>query len=185
MATFQRERSAPGATHRLPDGTRIRLRAIGPADRAQLLRGFERLSDETRYRRFFSAVPRMPEALVTRLLDTDGWNHLAIGAERLLPDGSPEEGLVGVARFIRSPDDPESAETAVTVVDELQRRGLGRLLLAALGEAALARGVRRFSARVLASNAPMKGLLRSLGAARPRFESGQLLYELELPRRAA
>jgi GNAT superfamily N-acetyltransferase len=159
MATFQRERSAPGATHRLPDGTRIRLRAIGPADRAQLLRGFERLSDETRYRRFFSAVPRMPEALVTRLLDTDGWNHLAIGAE--------------------------SAETAVTVVDELQRRGLGRLLLAALGEAALARGVRRFSARVLASNAPMKGLLRSLGAARPRFESGQLLYELELPRRAA
>jgi GNAT superfamily N-acetyltransferase len=171
--------------HRLRDGTRVRLRAIGPADRRPLVAGFERLSPETRYKRFFSAVPRLPEALLARLLDTDGWNHLAIGAERLREDGSAEEALVGVARFIRSASDPASAETSVAVADELQHQGLGTLLLAALSDAARARGVQRFSARVLAGNAPMNALLRGLGAGRPRREDGQLLYDFELPRRAA
>jgi GNAT superfamily N-acetyltransferase len=185
MATKPLDRNAPGRSYRLRDGTRVRLRVIGPADRARLVAGFARLSPETRYRRFFSALPRMPEALLTRLLDTDGWNHLAIGAERLRADGSAEEALVGVARFIRSADAPERAETAVTVIDELQHQGLGTLLLEALADAARARGVRRFSARVLASNAPMKALLRGLGAGKPRLEDGQLLYDFALPRRAA
>jgi len=178
-------RGVSDRVHRLRDGTLVRLRTIGPADRARLVAGFERLSPETRYKRFFSAVPRLPEGLLARLLDTDEWNHLAIGAERLRADGSAEEALVGVARFIRSASDSESAETAVTVTDELQHQGLGTLLLTALADAARARGVRRFSARVLAGNAPMKALLRGLGAGRPRLEDGQLLYDFALSRRAA
>ena len=68
-------------TRRLPDGTRVRLRLLGPGDRAKLLAGFERLSDESRYARFFTAMPRLSETMLDRLLDTDGWKHLAIVAE--------------------------------------------------------------------------------------------------------
>jgi hypothetical protein len=181
------DREETAATlHVLRDGTHVRLRAIGPADRARYLAGFARLSDETRYRRFFSALPgRMPEALVRRMLDTDGWNHLAIGAERIRADGSAEDAIVGVARFIRKRDDPVRAEAAVTVADELHHVGLGRLLLAELGRAARRRGVRSFEAQVLASNVPMRELLGSFGAGKPRREDERLVYELPLSRRAA
>ena len=180
------DREETDSEHVLRDGTRVRLRAIGPADRELYLAGFARLSDETRYRRFFSAIPgRMPEALVRRMLDTDGWNHLAIGAERVRADGSVEDAIVGVARFIRKRDDPARAEAAVTVADELHHLGLGRLLLGALGHAARARGVESFEEQVLAFNAPMKALLGSFGAGKPRREDDRLVYELPISRRAA
>ena len=104
------------ATHRLADGTEVRLRLLGPADRERLLAAFDRLSPESRYRRFFTVTPRLPEKLLRRLLDTDGWNHFAIGAETATEDPTDAEG-VGVARFIRLNDAPDVAEAAVTVVD--------------------------------------------------------------------
>jgi hypothetical protein len=60
---------APVAT--LADGTRIRLELIGPADRADLLSGFEGLSRRSRYLRFFSAMPTLSAHLVDSLLNTD------------------------------------------------------------------------------------------------------------------
>ena len=112
------------ATHRLADGTEVRLRLLSPADREKLLAAFDRLSPESRYRRFFTVTPRLPEKLLRRLLDTDGWNHFAIGAETATEDPTDAEG-VGVARFIRLNDAPDVAEAAVTVVDHMQRRRHG------------------------------------------------------------
>lgn len=177
----------PFATeHVLRDGTRVRLRTLGREDRERYLAGFARLSDETRYKRFFSALPRrMPEALVRRMLDTDGWNHLAIAAERIGADGRAEDAIVGVARFIRNRTDPSRAEAAVTVADDLHHHGLGKLLLAQLARAARRRGVRRFEAQVLAGNGPMKALLGGFGAGKPRREDDRLVYELPITRRAA
>jgi GNAT superfamily N-acetyltransferase len=177
----------PFATeHVLRNGTRVRLRTLGREDRERYLAGFARLSDETRYRRFFSAIPqRMPEALVRRMLDTDGWNHLAIAAERIGADGRAEDAIVGVARFIRDRNDPARAEAAVTVADELHHQGLGRLLLAELARAARVRGVSRLEAQVLAGNEPMRALLRSFGAGKPRREDDRLVYELPITRRRA
>jgi len=65
---------------------------LGPADREKLLAAFDRLSPESRYRRFFTATPRLPEKLLRRLLDTDGWNHFAIGAETATEDPTDAEG---------------------------------------------------------------------------------------------
>jgi GNAT superfamily N-acetyltransferase len=61
--------------------------------------------------------------------------------------------LAGVARFVRDPGDPEQAELAVTVSDELQGMGLGRALGAALGDVAKSLGVRRFTASLMGTNA--------------------------------
>src|SRR5438128_4292515 len=74
------------STHRLADGTPVRLRLLRRSDREKLVAAFDRLSPESRYRRFFTAMPRLPEKLLHRLLDIDGWNHVAIGAETVTAD---------------------------------------------------------------------------------------------------
>ena len=169
------------STHRLADGTTVRLRLLRRADRAKLVAAFDRLSPDSRYRRFFTAMPRLPEKLLRRLLDTDGWNHVAIAAETVSADPSQAEG-VGIARFIRLKDEPEVAEAAVTVVDHMQRRGLGKLLVSALAEAARERGITRFRAEVLRTNEAMLALLHELDeTARPMVDGSVATYDLVLP----
>jgi RimJ/RimL family protein N-acetyltransferase len=169
-----------GHVHSLRDGTVLRLREVVPEDADELRAGFARLSPQSRYLRFFSPVPRLPESMVRRLTATDGWNHVAIVAETIPLYDEPPEPL-GVARFIRLPDREDAAEIAVTVIDEMQGRGLGGVLIAALAELARKQGLTTFVASVLAENAAMNGLIRRLGAGRSvRNEHGVLVYEVAL-----
>jgi GNAT superfamily N-acetyltransferase len=173
--------TAAAAEHRLRDGTRVRIRPIGPADRARLAAGFEKLSRESRYHRFFTAMPELPERMLDRLVATDGWKHVALGAEVATDDPALAEGL-GVARFIRLDDAPDMAEVAVAVIDEKQGLGLGTLLLKALVEAARERGIRRFRAIMQSDNAAARALVAELAhEATVRPEDGCLVYEIELP----
>ena len=75
--------------------------------------------------------------------------------------------LVGVARFIRIPGEPDLAEVAVTVIDSWQRRGLGTALLRELAQRATEEGIRHFTAEMLAENKPMLTLARRSGTPRP------------------
>ncbi|GIW41628.1 MAG: hypothetical protein KatS3mg076_2205 [Candidatus Binatia bacterium] len=165
----------------LADGTPVRFRLLVPEDREALRAGFERLSPESRYRRFFSPMPRLSEKFLDYLTRTDNENHLAVVAERLDENGNPCEGL-GVARFVRSRDDPTVAEAAVAVVDEFQGRGVGTLLLWLLTCAALERGITKFRGYVLADNEGTRAFLDAL-VEHPeiRFDGGTLLYEVALP----
>ena len=43
----------------LADGSRLAIRPIEPGDRDLMRAGFERLSPESRYRRFFSPMPEL------------------------------------------------------------------------------------------------------------------------------
>ncbi len=156
------------------DGTRVRLRLLRPQDRDVLLAGFARLSPESRYRRFFTAMPRLPEATLERLLHTDGWNHVALGLETA---AKPREG-VAVARFIRLPDAPDTAEAAIAVVDHMQRRGLGKLLLAALAAAARERGITRFRFEVQRDNEAVAALLRDLDLRPVSVDGSLAVYEV-------
>lgn len=149
----------------LDDGTRVVLRLVRPEDRELLHRGFEQLSSESRYLRFMNVKPRLSDADLDALMDLDGEERFAIGAVRPAGDGDGTEGL-GVARFARLPDEPEVAEAAVTVVDEVQGHGLGSLLLRRLAAAARERGVRYFRGEVLVRNEPMQRLLEDHTAAR-------------------
>ena len=168
-------------TCRLADATLVRLRLLCETDRARLLASFERLSAESRYARFFTAMPRLPEQILERLLRTDGWNHLAIGAE----DGDGPEDRAegyGIARFVRLAEAPNVAEVAMVVVDHMQRRGLGKLLLARLAAAARERGITRFRAEVLRTNQPMIALVHELDAtAQPALDGPVATYDLAIP----
>jgi GNAT superfamily N-acetyltransferase len=165
--------------HSLEDGTKVSLRLIRPDDRENLVAGFERLSPTTRYRRFFSATARLSETMLRYFTETDGWDHVAVCAS---VDSRAGEGFVGVARFIRVADTPDTAEAAVAVIDEMQGRGLGRLLLTTMAVAARERGIKKFRAQVLPHNKPMTSLLHSLDDhAKPSLQDGLLVYELPLP----
>src|SRR5215813_5823988 len=168
-------------THRLSDGTLVRIRPVGPGDRDRLRNGFARLSPESKYRRFLAAPATLSESTLDYLTGMDGWNHLALGAELAAPGADTSYGL-GIARFVRLEDDPAKAEAAVAVIDEVQRRGLGRLLLRELICAARQRDVTTFVCHVLPSNEPVKTMLHELDAqAMPHLKDGLLVYEAQLP----
>ena len=158
---------------------------LRPEDRESFLAGFERLSRESRDFRFFTAMPRLPESVLRRLLHTDGFNHVALAAWRSVGESMIEP--IGVARFIRLADGGDTAEAAVAVVDHMQGHGVGRLLLADLSEAARERGIRRFRAEVMLGNQAVAALLHELDAnAKPvTVEDNIAVYELDLPGNAA
>jgi GNAT superfamily N-acetyltransferase len=143
----------------LDDGTRVRLRLVRPDDKPLLVAGFERFSPESRYRRFFAPKSALTEAELRYLTEVDGTDHFALCAT---VEESGELRGAGVARFIRMKDPPDAAEAAVAVADDLQGRGLGRLLLQRLAAAARERGVTRFRSDVLARNETARALLREL-----------------------
>jgi GNAT superfamily N-acetyltransferase len=171
--------SPPARLVELRDGAAVLLRPIQPDDKQRLVDGFSRLSPESRYRRFFSAVPELSPATVAYLTEVDHHDHEAIVAL----DPALDKGL-GVARYVRSVEDPASAEVAVTVADDWQGRGVGKAMLEALADRARENGVRRFTALVQADNPSSIHLMQGLGEHRSSREGGYLELTVELPARA-
>ncbi len=149
-----------GADVTLRDGSPVRVRPVQAADGALLRAGFERLSPQSRYRRFMTPMPRLDDALVRYLTVVDHHDHEAPIAL------SGEGNGIGVARFFRSTDHPNVADAAVTVVDDWQARGLGTALLALLNGRARDEGITCFTALMLADNRAMRELLEALGHVR-------------------
>ena len=146
----------PAVTARARDGTEVRLRPLRRGERDLVARFFEGLSEESRRRRFLQPTPRLPEAMLRHLVDVDGRRHVALVAEA----GGE---VAGIARFVALPDEPGAAEVAVTVTDRFQGRGIGRLLLDALGRAAARAGVDAFVYLVDPTNRPVLRVLRAMG----------------------
>lgn len=163
----------------LRDGTTVLLRLLTAADEELLRRGFERLSPRSRYRRFLMDRDSLSPDDLRYLTHADGDDHVAIAAGHEEEDGSVE-GL-GVARFVRLPGRPDTAEPAVVVIDAYQNLGLGRVLLARLEDAAVERGIRRFRATVLVGNRPMLALLHEISRVdEVAGEDGEVNVEVEL-----
>jgi GNAT superfamily N-acetyltransferase len=168
---------ALGAPITLRDGSRVRLRQIHSSDGELLLRGFERLSGESRYRRFLVPTPQLSEAVVRYLTEVDHHDHEAIVA---LEEESGEG--IGVARYVRNGARPDVAEVAVTVVDDWQGRGLGTLLLEVVSARARGEDIRSFTALMLATNREMITLLERLGPLRVvDREVGTVEIEMPIP----
>lgn len=166
-----------GVPLELRDGSRVLLRQGGRSDRDLLRRGFERLSPESRHRRFLAPMPELGEDMVRSLTEIDHHDHEAIiGLDEKTGDG------LGVARYVRSNERPDTAEVAVTVIDDWQGRGLGTLLLEVLSARARAEGIRSFTALMLATNKEMMELLRRLGPVRIiDRELGTIEIEVPIP----
>jgi RimJ/RimL family protein N-acetyltransferase len=142
-------------TATLRDGTAIRIRPIRPEDAPRLIEFYDRLSRHSAYQRFFTVMKRLPPDWARMLATVDYHRRLALVAE--VGEATPPE-LVAVARY-EPAGEPGAAEVAFVVQDAWQNRGVGTILLGDLLRAAGARGIRRFTAYVLADNMRMLDML--------------------------
>jgi len=149
----------------LPSGSRVLIRPIAADDKDKLTRGLRQLSEESIRKRSLASKPRFTSAELRYLTEVDGVKHIALVG--VLED-DPDQ-LVAVARCVRLPDRPATAEMAIVVGDPWQSQGLGRALATALADAARAAGIRRFAATMLGDNEPARRLMRTFAR---RLEEG-------------
>lgn len=168
----------------LGSGESVCLRLVHPSDKAAMLRAFTELSAHSRHKRFFGAKHSLSEADLRYFTEIDGWDHLALVAV-VVDENGREGGGLGIARYIRMADDPECAEVAITVIDRIQGKGIGRALLERLITAAIERGIKRFRFECLAHNQEMQHLIRKLGHVVAHRSDGEIMIvETELPEQA-
>jgi RimJ/RimL family protein N-acetyltransferase len=119
---------------------------------------FAGLSERSRLLRFLAPIRELAPRDLERLVDVGG------SGRRALVAADQESGAaVGIARYVRDDERPDTADVAFAVVDAWHGRGIGRRLVCELVCLAAADGVRRFRATVASGNAPALALLRGLG----------------------
>jgi acyl-CoA synthetase (NDP forming)/GNAT superfamily N-acetyltransferase len=150
----------------LSDGSTAHLRPIRPDDAPAIVDLHSRLSDRTRYLRYFSPYPRIPERDLERFVNVD---H--VGREAFVIVSGPR--IMAVGRYERLGPDSPDAEVAFVVEDAHQGRGIGSVLLEHLADAARANGVSRFVAEVLPQNGGMLRVFSDFGyQVQRRYEDG-------------
>ena len=164
------------------DGGVVHLRPILPSDADALVAMHSRLSERTRYLRYFGPYPYISPRDLERFTVVDHRTRVAFIA--LLGDE-----IIAVGRYEGLPgpgeddvaDPPRSAEVAFVVQDDHQGRGLGSILLEHLSASAREVGVRRFEAEVLAENHQMVRVFRDAGYQVSRqFEDEVLHLEFDV-----
>ena len=159
------------------DGTALSARPVKVTDVDNVARMFGRLSRESTYFRFFSPLPRVPDAMLRRLADVDHGRRDALVAfhgDKIVAMASYDEVTTSTGTAARD------AELAVTVVDAWHHRGVGSWLSCCLTNLARRRGYDALVARTLPGNHAALALIRKLSPnAAVRFRSGE--YEARLP----
>ncbi|HEX2417001.1 MAG TPA: GNAT family N-acetyltransferase, partial [Micromonosporaceae bacterium] len=164
-------------THRvadvvLADGTVAQLRPIRPRDASEVVALHSRFSDRTRYLRYFSPYPRIPERDLRRFVNVDHRSREALVAETA-------GQLIAVGRYERIT--PDEAEVAFVVEDAYQGRGVGSVLLEHLAAAAVEEGISWFTAEVLPQNARMQRVFADAGYELERsYRDGVMHFSLDL-----
>lgn len=153
VAVRSHGRSHPGSGERVGDQW-VSIRPIERTDASGLSDFYDRLSPESRQRRFLGCVRRSGAELAAAFTRHHGQGFVAILAER-----GPNDGAV-VGHATLQPDGTGGAEIAFAVADDLQGRGIGHRLMDAVVAGARSAGLLRLNATLVADNAAMMRLLR-------------------------
>ncbi|HEY5836612.1 GNAT family N-acetyltransferase [Streptomyces sp.] len=165
----------------LRDGGTAHIRPIGPDDAGRLVDFYEKVSDESKYNRFFAPYPRLSDRDVHRFTHHDYDDRVGLAAtvggefiatvryDRIGPDGRPAVG------------DGTRAEVAFLVQDAHQGRGVASALLEHIAAVARERGILHFIAEVLPANRKMVKVFTDAGYTQQRsFTDGVVHLELDL-----
>src|SRR3954452_15041566 len=165
----------------LRDGRTAHIRPIRPDDAELLVDFYGRVSEESKYYRFFSPMPHLSERDIARFTHVDHVRRVAfvmLLSERMIALGS-YEGRPSEAGG-PEPTPSDVAEVAFLVEDTQQGRGIGQLLLEHLAQAGRERGIVRFVAEGLPDNHRMIQTFRDAGYRLVSgFEDG--VVSLEFP----
>jgi acetyltransferase len=143
----------------LRDGRVVHLRPVTPADEAEVLQAFERLSDQVRYMRFMRVV-REPDLQRLRAV-LASFPESGVGIVATVPAADGID-IVGSAIAIFA-SDRTSCEFAITVASGFGGVGLASQLMTTLIDEARRRGLKEMEGFVLTQNQPMLRLAKRLG----------------------
>lgn len=156
----------------LPDGETMTLSPVLKSDRDFFEKGLEELSLESRFSRFGQGVGSLSKQELDYLTDVDQRSHVAWGA--MVGDEA-----AGAGRYIVQDDGP-AAEIAVTVLDPMQRRGVGRAIFEALTAVARADGLHEFCFEAQADNEAVMSLVREVEITPLLSEDGHIERRIRL-----
>ena len=157
---------------RLRTGRVVRIALAVPGDLDAVRAFYEDLDDHATYTRFFGIRRHLPDNELRGVVEASS-NHVTVLA-------SLDDRLIGIGEYIVA-DHPTDAEVAFAVADDHHREGVATLLLERLALLAHDRGLRRFTAMVLADNDDMQLVFRTVGlTTTTRFEDGVVNVTLDL-----
>lgn len=142
----------------LPNHLLLHVRPLRRCDDLTVRELYSHLSPRTRYLRFFSPLPALPESVLRLLACVDYRRRLALVAEVDTVCGAEVVALGSYGAI-----DDGTAEVGLVVRDEWQRQGIGTALAMRVLQAAEARGFDRFVAHVLYENTGMRRFLNQVG----------------------
>lgn len=141
------------STHTFKHSLTVHFRAIKPSDEEEMRRLFYRFSDRAVFYRYFTPLKVMPHAKMQEYVNVDYRNCMSIVG--LIDEGGVER-LIAEGRYVLHKDRP-FADTAFVVDEKYQGHGIATSILAMLIEFARERGIKGFTADVLADN---KGMIK-------------------------
>lgn len=162
-AHFQQEET-------LRDGRKVVLRAIRADDKEGLQEGLSRMSEKSRYTRFFGPKLKISDEELRRFTELDYENHVGLVAE-VIEDGEPH--IVAGARYIVIEQSPRIvAEVAFGVADDFQRQGIASMMMRRLIALARDEGIDEFQALVLSQNTDMLHVFAHCGLPQSTSREG-------------
>jgi GNAT superfamily N-acetyltransferase len=166
------------SVHSTVAGQSVTIRPIHSSDGVMEDEFVRNLSVETKHYRFLGGVKELLPDEIKRLCDVDGRHTMAFVAT--IQEGGHEKEI-GVSRYAESSDE-HIREMAVTIADEWQHKGLGRLLATRLIEYATSHGVKQLYSVDLADNSAMRKLASelSMSVRRDPDDPNQVIYSLVL-----
>lgn len=143
------------------DGAPVRLRPLTLGDGEALRVAISKLSNRSRYLRFFNGAATLPEHVVHRLADVDGVNHVAWVAIDETQDDKP---IIGAVHAQRANETETFGEFSIALLDAWHARGVSRVLIALLAAESRKVGMEMLKADVLWENKKGRALMAAIGA---------------------
>jgi len=146
----------------LSDYKRVHLRALRRCEEKPIRDLYASLSPRTRYLRFFSPMPVLPDTLVRMLACVDYRHNLALLAEH---DNGGETEVIGLGSFgaAEGNDVNRHVEVALVIRDDWQRMRIGTEMARRILQAAEDRGFHRFIVHMHSDNLATRRLLKNVG----------------------
>lgn len=162
--------------HTFKGKLRVRFRAIRPSDEEEMRRLFYRFSDQAVYYRYFAPLKTMPHSRMQQYVNIDYRKALSVVA---LVGPRGQGRIIAEARYVLDPE-RAWADVAFVVDGDYEGLGIATYMYRMLIRLARQRGVRGFTADVLASNKAMMKVFEKGGVpVQAHLEQG--VYSLKIP----
>lgn len=136
-------------------------------DVGQIRNLLQSVSEESLYFRFFQVIRDFDDNAIEKLIGDGGPTALTL----MCSDG---HRALAIGSYQRLGED--SAEVTFLVADDVQKRGLGSLLLEHLAEVAYLNGVKQFEASLLTDNERMMHVFSASGFAMTKKEESGIIH---------